>query len=59
VTEDLVFLLESMGLDTGIDIDKLMQARGALAEGLPGEPIYGHVADAGVPKNFRRAKEKT
>jgi len=57
VTEDLVFLLESMGLDTGIDIDKLMQARKALAEGLPGEPIYGHVADAGVPRNFRRAKE--
>lgn len=55
VTEDLVFLLESMGLDTGIDIAKLLEARKALAEGLPGEPIYGHVPDAGLPKTFHRA----
>jgi hydroxymethylglutaryl-CoA lyase len=57
VTEDLVYLLESMGLDTGIDIDRLLEARRALAEGLPGEPIYGHVPEAGLAKNFRRAKE--
>jgi hydroxymethylglutaryl-CoA lyase len=57
VTEDLVFLLESMGLDTGIDIGKLIAARAVFAEGLPGEPIYGHVPDAGLPKNFRRAAE--
>src|SRR6476619_902727 len=57
VTEDLVYLLESMGLDTGIDIGKLLEARKALAEGLPGEPIYGHLPDAGVAKNFRRARE--
>ena len=57
VTEDLVYLLESMGLDTGINIDKLLEARKALVEGLPGEPIYGHLPDAGVAKNFRRAKE--
>ena len=58
VTEDLVFLLESMGLDTGIDIAKLLEARKALAEGLPGEPIYGHVPDAGLPKTFHRAAER-
>ena len=57
VTEDLVFLLESMGLDTGIDMAKLIEARAVFAEGLPGEPIYGHVPDAGLPKNFRRAAE--
>jgi hydroxymethylglutaryl-CoA lyase len=57
VTEDLVFLLESMGLDTGIDIAKLIEARAALAEGLPGEPLYGHVPDAGLPKTFHRAAE--
>ena len=57
VTEDLVFLLESMGLDTGIDIGKLLDARKVLAEGLPGEPIYGHLPDAGLPKTFRRAAE--
>jgi hydroxymethylglutaryl-CoA lyase len=53
VTEDLVYLLESMGLETGVDLGKLIAARALLAEGLPGEPIYGHVADAGVAKNFR------
>ena len=59
VTEDLVFLLESMGLDTGIDMAKLIEARRFLVEGLPGEPIYGHIPDAGLPKNFRRASEST
>ena len=57
VTEDLVFMLESMGLDTGIDMAKLLEARKFLGEGLPGEPVYGYVPDAGLPKNFRRAKE--
>jgi len=56
VTEDLVFLLESMGLDTGIDIGKLIAARAILSEALPGEPIYGHVPDAGLPKGFRAAR---
>lgn len=55
VTEDLVFLLEAMGLRTGIDIDRLLRARALLAEALPGEPLYGHVADAGVPKDFTPA----
>ena len=52
VTEDLVFLLEAMGLRTGIDIDKLMAARKVLAEGLPGETLYGYLPDAGLPKGF-------
>lgn len=52
VTEDLVFLLEAMGLRTGIDIDRLVAARAIVLEGLPGELLYGHVADAGLPKGF-------
>ena len=52
VTEDLVFLLEAMGLRTGIDIDRLLAARAVLANALPGEPLYGYVVDAGVPKGF-------
>jgi hydroxymethylglutaryl-CoA lyase len=52
VTEDLVFLLEAMGLRTGVDIDRLIEARSILAAGLPGEELYGHVADAGLPKDF-------
>ena len=55
VTEDLVFLLESMGLDTGIDLDRLIAARAILAEALPGEALYGHVPAAGLPKGFMPA----
>ncbi len=57
VTEDLVFLLEAMGLDTGIDMGKLVDARKFLLEGLPGEPVYGFIPDAGLPKTFRPARE--
>jgi hydroxymethylglutaryl-CoA lyase len=52
VTEDLVFLLEAMGLRTGIDLERLIEARATLAAGLPGQELYGHVADAGLPKGF-------
>jgi hydroxymethylglutaryl-CoA lyase len=55
VTEDLVFLLESMGLRTGIDIDQLVGVRAILAEALAGEPLYGNVAEAGLPKGFTYA----
>lgn len=55
VTEDLVFMLESMGFETGIDLCKLMTARNLLHEGLPAEPMQGQVAKAGIPKTYRRA----
>ncbi len=48
VTEDLVFMLESMGYRTGIDLDQLVAIRSLVAEGIPGEPLYGYVAAAGV-----------
>jgi hydroxymethylglutaryl-CoA lyase len=53
VTEDLVFMLESMGFDTGIDLDKLIAARDGLREGLPSEPMHGQVPRAGIPKTYR------
>ncbi len=52
VTEDLVFMFEAMGVATGIDIDKLLAARAPLQQGLPGEPVYGMLAGAGLPKGF-------
>ena len=52
VTEDLVFMFEAMGVPTGVNIDKLIAAREPLKEGLPGEPVYGMTAEAGVPKGF-------
>jgi hydroxymethylglutaryl-CoA lyase len=41
VTEDLVFMLEAMGISTGIDLPKLLKVRETLANALPGEPLYG------------------
>jgi hydroxymethylglutaryl-CoA lyase len=55
VTEDLVFMLESMGFDTGIDLPKLIEARSLLQAGLPDEPMHGQVPRAGIPKTFRKA----
>jgi hydroxymethylglutaryl-CoA lyase len=55
VTEDLVFMLESMGMDTGINIDGLLEARTILAEGLPDEPRHGGLARAGLPRTFKAA----
>jgi hydroxymethylglutaryl-CoA lyase len=55
VTEDLVFMLESMGFDTGIDLARLIAARDLLHEGLPDEAMHGNLARAGVPRTFRQA----
>ncbi|MFB9952557.1 hydroxymethylglutaryl-CoA lyase [Rhizobium puerariae] len=55
VTEDLVFMLEAMGLRTGVDIEKLISTRPVILDGLPGELLYGHVQDAGLPKGFKYA----
>jgi hydroxymethylglutaryl-CoA lyase len=58
VTEDLVFLLESMGLATGIDLERLLAARAILAQALPGETLYGYVPQAGLPKGFAPASPR-
>jgi len=52
VTEDLVYMFEAMGVDTGIDLEALIECRKYLAEGLPGEPVYGMMPNAGLPKGF-------
>jgi hydroxymethylglutaryl-CoA lyase len=52
ITEDLVFMFESMGLSTGIDLERLFAARAILIEGIPEEPLYGHTPLAGLPKGF-------
>ncbi len=53
-TEDLVYMLESEGFRTGIDLDRLLAAREALQTGLPGEKLHGRVAAAGVPRTYRK-----
>lgn len=55
VTEDLVFMLESMGFETGIDLDRLVAARSFLQQALPEEPRHGALARAGLPRTFKAA----
>lgn len=51
-TEDLVYLLESIGCTTGIDAAALIALRERLNAWLPGVPLYGAVARAGLPRHF-------
>jgi len=56
VTEDLVFMLEAMGLETGIDLPALFIARVTLRRALPlSEDLYGFTPLAGLPLGFRPA----
>ena len=52
VTEDLVFMLHTMGRHTGVDFEGLLRARQVLHQALPNEPLYGMVPEAGLPKGF-------
>jgi len=58
VTEDLVFMLEAMGLRTGIDLEALISVRSILGEALPREEIYGFTAAAGLPLGFSRSTQE-
>ena len=49
VFADLVFLCESKGFDTGIDIEKLIAVRSILRSEMPNEALYGGLARAGLP----------
>ena len=53
-TEDTVFMLESLGYDTGIDIEALLDVRRLVQSWMPNETFYGALARSGLPKNFRR-----
>ena len=52
-TEDLAYLMASMGIETGIDFAKLMALRAQLAQWLAGECLQGSIAQAGLPKTLR------
>jgi hydroxymethylglutaryl-CoA lyase len=49
VFEDLVFLCESKGFNTGIDIERLVAVRAILRSEMPYETLYGGLARAGLP----------
>ena len=54
-TEDCVYLLESMGYATGINLEALLDLRRQLADWLPNEPLLGRLDAAGPARTFRAA----
>jgi hydroxymethylglutaryl-CoA lyase len=48
-TEDLVFMLNQMGMSTNINTQALLNLRQQLAQWLPGEPLHGALWRAGLP----------
>jgi len=52
-TEDLVYMLHSMGIETGLDLNRLLALRAQLAQWLQGETLHGTVWKAGLPKTMR------
>jgi hydroxymethylglutaryl-CoA lyase len=52
-TEDLAFMLKSMGIDTGIDIDALLVLRAKVAGWLEGEALHGTLWRAGLPRTLQ------
>ena len=51
-SEDLAFMLASMGIATGIDLPKLLALRAKVAGWLAGETLHGALGLAGLPKTF-------
>ncbi|MDC6167125.1 hydroxymethylglutaryl-CoA lyase [Paucibacter sp. XJ19-41] len=51
-TEDLAFMLASMGCETGVDLNALLALRRRVAGWLEGEPLHGSVWRAGLPKTM-------
>ena len=46
-------MLDAMGYETGINLDKLFSIREILAKALPNEPLYGYTVDAGLPVGYK------
>ncbi|TDP71345.1 hydroxymethylglutaryl-CoA lyase [Roseateles toxinivorans] len=51
-TEDLLFMLQSMGVQTGVDLPALLALRADVADWLSGEALHGTLWRAGLPKTF-------
>ncbi|MDE2914779.1 MAG: hydroxymethylglutaryl-CoA lyase [Paracoccaceae bacterium] len=50
VFEDLVYLCERCGFPTGINLELLITIRSILERDMAGEPLFGALARAGIPK---------
>ena len=58
VMDDLVFMLEAMGLSTGVNLEALLQTRRFMESHLDGEPTRGAIMRAGLPKGFGSARDQ-
>jgi hydroxymethylglutaryl-CoA lyase len=54
-TEDLAYMLASMGIETGQDFDALLALRADVAGWLEGEKFHGTLWRAGLPKTMKVA----
>ena len=58
-TEDLVYLLATLGYETGIDLPRLLDVRAQVQQMLPQAALAGAIARAGIPRHqeslFRQA----
>jgi hydroxymethylglutaryl-CoA lyase len=52
VMEDTAFMLEAMGLDTGIDLERLIGVRRMVEQFMPDIAFHGDLPKAGIPKNY-------
>lgn len=63
VMDDLCFMLDSMGLRTGVDLQALLEVRRILERNLPAGELRGALARAGLPTAYvpaaRRAAPRT
>ncbi len=57
VMEDMIFMLETAGLRTGVDLEKLVAVREIVARNLPNEPLHGMYVKAGPPKGFQQVSK--
>jgi len=53
-TEDLTYMLHSMGIETGLDFDRLLALRAKVANWLVGEATHGTIWQAGLPKTMKK-----
>lgn len=58
VMEDLCFMLDSMGLRTGVDLGQLLAVREIPAAHLGADSLSGALARAGLPRNYLTAAER-
>lgn len=54
-TEDVAYLFQSMGVETGLDFEALIALRARVARWLEGETLHGSLWRAGLPRTMKEA----